>query len=113
VGGVEMETKFKVGDEIKIIEEGICVDEINHGKGMLGIIVKISGSGVCKVSSKEFRTFPFWYFSDECLCLHKDVSLLNDNVIKSTCPQCNGELIDKYSEWAGKDIKKCKTCGWC
>jgi hypothetical protein len=33
--------------------------------------------------------------------------------ISSSCPNCNGELKDHYSEWAGKDIKKCKSCGWC
>ena len=34
-------------------------------------------------------------------------------IINSSCPQCNGELVDKYSEYVGGNIKKCSNCGWC
>ncbi len=32
---------------------------------------------------------------------------------ENSCPQCNGELVEKYSEYVGGNIKKCKSCGWC
>ena len=54
----------------------------------------------------------YFKFYEDCLYLNanKETEPITK---KSSCPNCNEELVEKYSEWAGENIKKCNLCGWC
>ncbi len=58
-------------------------------------------------SLRDGACFSFPYFVLEKL---KKSSTINAT---SSCPKCNSELREVYSEWVQANIKKCNSCGWC
>lgn len=109
-----METKFKIGDKIRYT----VLNDPNWDWEVIDIIFE----------KKLVIEVGMGYF-ENCYILHNNVhgySFVNFNkepsfhivdsfksIIISSCPQCNGELKEQWSDWAKMNIKKCKACGWC
>jgi hypothetical protein len=126
---------LKVGDKVFIKEDDRgwkygweeewenCWDEwMDLTIGCTGIIKGIFGSAGVQVIVEEVPWEDFGYpciseygLPEYCYPFFVLEKVEEKNIIQSvsSCPKCNGELKNQYSEWAGKDIKKCKTCGWC
>ncbi len=120
VGGVKMKNmtkeevtnKIPIGSIVEIINntryEDICsVGEkaevlyyfLNDGAGCLTSLRLLKSN----VGTEMFH----WRFK---LCKTISDALIEND---SSCPNCKGELVEKYSEYVGGNIKKCKSCGWC
>ena len=112
-----METKFKVGDIIRYTKFGN-----SHWDWKIKEIV-FEKRRVYELGMGDFENC---YIVYNCAKnLHSFVSFVDDDkfsiiasykdksITTSTCPQCNGELVEKFSEYVGGNIKKCKLCGWC
>ena len=111
-----METKLKIGDVIQNISYINCIHKIidivfekteYKNNGFFGQVLEN-----CYILLTDKSETSYLPFRSEKHYLLFESSKLETKII-SSCPNCNGELVDKYSEWAGKDIKKCKLCGWC
>lgn len=99
---------FNVGDRVQINGMKYYGTRLNGEEGtILSIISKSSFFKVRLDSSNKISFFPEKY-----MILLQDIKESFCS-INSSCPKCNGELKDHYSDWAGKNIKKCKSCGWC
>jgi hypothetical protein len=98
-----MERKFKLGDVIIKIKTTFK-DTIFK---IIGINYRNNSYSVITLEGNTYRI----HFLEESNYTHYTSVLKIANF--SLCPICNGNLIDKYSEWAGGNINKCKSCGWC
>ena len=111
-----MITKFKIGDVIQNMSFISCVHKIvdivfeeteYKDNGFFGQVLEncyILLTGKSEISYLPFRSENYYLLFEG--------SKLETKMI-SSCPNCNGELVEKYNEWAGDKIKKCKSCGWC
>jgi ribulose bisphosphate carboxylase small subunit len=79
-----------LGEKAKVFSYIYC-----YGRGYL--------LGVEFLETKKYQKMYHWRFKS-CNVIEK--VMIKNNL---SCPNCNCELKDHYSEWAGKDIKKCKT----
>ena len=113
-----MKTKFEVGDIVQNIEpdDHFCNWEV------IDIIferqkVPKMGRGYfenCYAVSNPNRDDIYYLlpFEDEDK-FYVINSSKNKSITTSSCPVCGGELKDKFSEYVGGNINKCKSCGWC
>lgn len=114
VDGVKMGTKFKVGDVIR--RENIVMDQDElWNRTVVEIFLEKKKTKYfsfevdpCYILIDERGHYTYLEFSYEHL-----YSFISSSNIVSSCPNCNGELVEKYSEYVGGNIKKCKNCGYC
>jgi hypothetical protein len=120
---------FKPGDIVKITKKASCFlgywcEGMDDVIGDIGEVFRIDKDfeypvyvkhkdGPQQESDYYGNYICGWWFPYECLEIVGRPAKLDTLVGIGSCPNCKGELKDHYSEWAGKDIKKCKKCGWC
>lgn len=66
----------------------------------------------CNLASLHRNTWHF-HLNELELIQTQDIIKTFDCFCFSSCPKCEGEFKEVYSEWAGENIKKCSNCGWC
>ena len=107
--------KFPIGSKIKLSEMccgSLLVPPLEHNKHYtVKNIIVYKGLDFIQLvkdfeSDEDERKYEYFLNRFEPV----ESSCTN---INSSCPQCNGKLIEKYSDWAGGNIKKCKSCEWC
>jgi hypothetical protein len=104
---------IKIGDRVKVLRK--ANDEENDWSNAwvdnmdkyIGQIVMVLDDG--NLLGFQIGNYHFPYFVLEVVD-GKKVAVVTT---KSSCPQCGGEMRDKYSEYVGGNIQKCKSCGWC
>ena len=107
---------IKVGDRVRVIREAKDEEDgwkntwVSNMDFCIGKIYTVIENCDCSGFMLDYKIgFYFPYFVLEKIEEEKVIQ----NTHSSSCPKCNGQLINRFSEWAGKDIKKCTSCGWC
>jgi hypothetical protein len=123
--------KFKIGDAIKIIKVGEWPVLNNNYNNFNSLLNK---QGIISNIYEKWRHPDGGYIDLYLIVFSQSVRLPNiggidsiwlsdnnfilieslQNTMPSSCPRCKKQdWKEVYSDWAKKNIKKCKNCGWC
>ncbi len=114
----QKECGVRVGDKVKVLRKAKAYEnnwqnewpkEMDEFIGKVGTVLYDQGvfGLALQFIGINLTNYAFPYFVLE------KVENSSTTSATSSCPKCNHQLREAYSDWAKTNIKKCSSCGWC